>query len=134
LASASASEFPAALQLDLPVERIGALDGLQLNQRRLAALLHRMGHRAAVDPAGQLSLLRQERFLVGRGLAIEHRDRHIAAQDLARVGAHALLDRTAERQDRRDRADAQRQAGDEQAEAAQAAAHLATREPEGQIH
>src|SRR5204863_3795273 len=51
---------------------------------------------------------------------------------LARIGAQALLDGPAEGQDGGDRSDAQRQAGQEQAEAAEAAAHLAPRQSDRQ--
>ena len=115
----------AVLQLERAVERIGLLDRLELDQGRPAVGLQRPRHGAAVDPAHELAALAQEGHLLGRRLAIEQRDRDVAAQDLARIGAQAFLDGAAERQDGGDRGDAQRQAGDEQAEAAQAAAHLA---------
>ena len=72
--------------------------------------------------------------LLRRRLAIEQRDGDVAAQDLAGVGAQAFLDGAAERQDGRDRRHAERKAGDEQAKAAQPAAHLAPREAEGEVH
>ena len=96
-------ERAAALQLDRAVERIGGLDRLELDQGRPSVGLDRPRHGAAVDPAHELALRLQEVDLLGRRLAIEQRDRHVAAQDLARVGAQAFLDGAAERQDGGDR-------------------------------
>ncbi len=128
------AERAAALQLELAVQRVARLDRLELDEGGMTVGLHRARHGAAVDPAHQLALLTQEVGLLGRGLAIEQRDRDVAAQDLARVGAQAFFDGAAEREDGGDGAHAQRQTGDEQAKAAEAAAHFATRQPEGEVH
>src|SRR5439155_11737866 len=96
-------ERAAALQLEFAVERIARLDRLQLDQSGMTLGLERSRHGATVDPAHQLALLAQELGLFGRGLAIEQRDRDIAAHDLACVGAQALLDGAAEREDGSDR-------------------------------
>ena len=120
--------------LELAIERIGRLDGLELHQRGPSVGLGRPRHGAAVEPAHQLALIAHEGDLLWRRLAIEQRDRDVAAQDLAGIGAQPFLDGAAERQDRGDGADAQRQAGDEQAETAEAAAHLAAGEAEGEAH
>ena len=47
-------ERKTVLQLDLSVERVRALYGLELHQCRLRIGLHRAGHGAAVDPAHEL--------------------------------------------------------------------------------
>lgn len=80
-------ERDAIAQLHRAIERVGILDRLELDQRRTLLRLDRPCHGAAIDPAHQRAALAHRRHLLGRGLAIEQRDRNVAAQDLAGIGA-----------------------------------------------
>ena len=114
------------------VQRIGGIDGLQLDQRLVGAVrqprhgAHRggLGHRAETFEEG---LLRSTR------LALHEFEAQIAAEQRLALIGDARRNRARHRVDAADRGDAERDAGEEDQETRQAAAHLAQREADGEL-
>ena len=124
-ASASASAS-GRIEHGLSEQRIGAVDRLHLDQRGLAVGGAR--HGAHGGGARDFAVAVEERPLVRRGLALDQRERQVAAEDDLALARQAVGEARRQRADAGDRHAAERDAGDEHVEAAQAAAHLAQRE------
>ncbi len=118
-------------EADGAVERIGPVHGLQFHQQHALARMRHGAHfaRLADGARGVKRIL-----LGGGGRAVAQRDLQIAAQDRARIGGQAGLDRARQRFHARDGADAQRQRQQDHGQAADAAAQLAPRQTERQSH
>src|SRR5690606_36998749 len=115
----------------LAVQRIGRVHRLDLDQG-LVRTIGKPGHRAHAGTDGEPALRFEEFALGRRRLALDQLEAHIAAeQDLALV-LDAADDGAGDGADPADRADAQRDAGDEDQEAGQSAAHLADGEAAGE--
>ena len=118
-------EGRAALQAHAVDQRIGAVHGLDLDQRAAGAVLG-MGHAPHGDDVGEGRGVRLE--VIGRRLAERLRELHqldIAAEDHPGVAREAGLERLAQGAHGGGGGDAEDQAGEEDAEATHAAAKLA---------
>ncbi len=93
-----------------------------------------MGHGAHLHAFRHDALALQEVAFPGRGAAMGEAEFHVAAQQAATIAFQPGDDRRRQRADAGDHRDAQGQAGNEQAEAAQAAAQLAQGKPQRQHH
>jgi hypothetical protein len=115
---------------DRAVERIGPVDGLDLDQRHaaVAGARHRPHGGGRRHPAGAI-----EKGAFGRTcLALDQGKGEVAAEDRAAFAGQSVLQAAGERADAGDRHHAQRQARHEHVEAAQPGAQLAHRKPQGQ--
>ena len=74
----------------------------------------------------------QEGEFLAAGLALDQRERDVAAEQRAALAREAVAEARRDRADAGDRHDAERDAGDEDAEAAQPAAQFAQREAQRQ--
>ncbi len=128
-------EAAAGGEPDAAVERVEAVDGLDLHEaaRRLAAVGRGHGdQRAEVDDLrdrGGVGV--HPGALLRVGEAVGELDLGVAAEERRRLPGEAVLDGGADRADGGDRGDAERQAGEEDAKAGEAAAQLAKRQAGG---
>ena len=107
------------------VQRIDAVHGFEFDQRLASVAGAR--HRAQQSRDRNLSARIKELAFLRAGLAVDQRKGQIAAQDDAAVASKSIGEASRERADARDRRHAQRDAGDEDTKAVQAAAQLAKR-------
>ena len=118
------------IELGRAEQRIGVVDGLDLDQGRAA-----VGH-ARHRPQGRRArhvavALEEVQFLLVR-LPRDQREGEVAAEDDAALPRQAVGKTGGKRADAGDGHGAERDAGDEHVEAAQARAHLAQREAQGE--
>ena len=128
-ASASASAT-GRIEHGFAEQRIGAVDRLHFDQRGLAVGGAR--HGAHGRGARNFAVTFQECPLVRRGLALDQREREIAAEDDLALARQPVGEAGRQRADAGDRHAAERDAGDEHVEAAQAAAQFAQRKAQRQ--
>ena len=112
--------------------RIVAVDGLQLDEAR--ALFARHRHRPHRGDDRDAAAGVEEGALGGGRLAVDQREGHVAAEDFAALPPEPLGEGARDRGDAGDGGDTERDAGEEDAEAGNAAAQFAQGEPkhEGQ--
>ena len=108
------------------VDRIEPVHRLELDQHPGAAGGGR--HRAHVGAGRDLAAAFEEAPLGGVGLAVDQHEREIAAEDHLAFAVDAVGEASRERADAGNRHHAERDAGDEDAEAVQAAAQFQQRE------
>ena len=120
----------AALEPEVPVKRIGAVDSLQLNEDALGAVEAR-GHRPHAGDVADCAEGAEGSDLLRRRGALRHADLNVSAQDRLATLGQARDDRRGERADTRQGGDAEEQADGEQPQAREAAAQIADGEAEG---
>ena len=125
--SKRAGERHAGVELHCAIERIDGIDRLELDQRAAVAGAR---HRPHGGGDRYLALRAEETQLGGAGFAMDEREGHVAAQDSLALARQSVGQRARERTDARNRHYAERDAGDEDIEAAKAAAQLTDREAE----
>ena len=103
--------------------RIGAIDRLDLDQSQPAVAGAR--HRAQRRRDRELSARAQKGDFVRLGFALDQGERDVAAEQRAALARQSLAEAGGDRADAGDRHHAERDAGDEDVEAAQAAAQFA---------
>ena len=108
-----------------PGERIIGLDRLQLGQGRAA--IRGARHRPHGRDGGDLAARFQERQFLRRRLAVDQRERGIAAEDRSALARQSVAEPLRDGADARDRGHAESEAGDEDAKARQSAAHFPPR-------
>ena len=118
------------IERDRAEQRVSGIDGLQFDQCRLAA--RRARHGAQRGGGRERAVALQEGALVRFGLALDQVEVEIAAEDDLALAREAVGEARRQRADAGDRHHAERDAGDEDIEAAQAPAHLAQREAQGE--
>ncbi len=101
---------------------IGGIDRLQFDQREPAVGGTR--HRAQGGRDRDASARAQEGDLFGLGFALDHRKRDVAAKQRAALAGQSIAEARRHRTDTGDRHHAERDTGDEDVEAAQAAAQF----------
>ena len=117
----------AAADLDRAGQRIGLVDRLQFDQR-LAGAVDRPRHGAQRRDFRHGAVAFEEGALFRRRLALDQIEGDVAAEDRPALAGDAVGHAAGDRADAGDGGDAERDAGEEDAEAAQAAAQLADRE------
>ena len=116
------------LQRQFAEHRVGAIDRLELDQRQPAVGCARHGaqrRRHRQRPAGA-----QKRDLIGLGFALDQGEGDIAAKQRAAFARQSFAEAGCDGAYARDRHHAERDAGDEDVEAAQAPAQFAKRKPQ----
>ena len=109
--------------VDCAEQRIRAVNGLDLDQCGPPVIVRAMVGSAADDR--HLAVRIKKRLLLAARLALHQRESKIASEDRAAGSGEAVGQALGHRPDPGDRHDAKHDAGDENAEAAQAAAQLA---------
>ena len=112
-------------QRQLSEHRIGVVDRLHLDQRQLA--FGRARHAAQGGGHGDGAARAQEGNFLGLRLALEQHEGDVAAEQRAPLAREAVAEARRHRADAGDRHHAERDAGDEDVEAAQAPAQFAQR-------
>ena len=108
------------------VERVERIDRFDLDQRLTAVC--GACHRAQGGADRNLALGGEEASLRSSGFAVDQRERQVAAEDAAALAIEPVGQAGRQRTDAGNRHDAEREAGDEDAKAAHAAAQFAERE------
>jgi hypothetical protein len=115
------------------IERIGFVDGLQLDQR-LVGLVFQPRHGAHVGGNRDIAeRVEKGAFVVGGG-TVDQFDAEIAAEDHLAFLVDAVGNRFGDRIDAADRGGAERDTGEKDVETRQTAAQFAQRETEGKRH
>ena len=122
-------ERHAGIEGHLAVQGIGAIDCLEFDEgpAPIGGARHRPHRGAGRDLAAAF----QKAAFKGIGLAVDQQERKIAAENDAALPLDSIGEAARERADAGDRHDAERDAGDENAKAVQAAAKFAEREAQG---
>ena len=119
-----------AKRLEAGSFQLPAVDAAQADQAAFS--IGRLGHGAGAGGVGRDAQLAERRALRDGEVAVLDRERQVAAQDLARLAGQALAKSLGRRAGGGDGRDPQRQAGQEDTEAAHARAQLAGGQAEGE--
>ena len=114
------------IELGLAEQRIGAVDRLDFDQRGAAVV--RARHGAQRGGGRNVAVAFQEGHFRRRGFALDQAEGQVAAENDAALARQSVGQARGQRADAGDRHGAERDAGDEDVEAAQARAHFAQRE------
>ena len=112
-----------------PEHRIVAVHGLEFDQRQLAVTASRHDAQRGCDR--NLAARAQEVDFLRLGFALDQRERHIAAEQRAALARQPFAEARRHRADAGNRHHAERDAGDEDVEAAQSPAQFAKRVAQG---
>src|SRR6185437_15930795 len=124
--------FLARLQLrarDLAEQRIAVVDGVEIEKDRVAAVVHGAAVGGRTDRLAHLAERLHVAQLVLIGTAVATGDAQVAAEQHVGVLHHGALQGVAHRAHAGDGADAKRQAGQQNAEAAEVAAQVEDGDP-----
>ena len=113
------------MQRQFAEHRVGAIDRLELDQRQPAVAVRAIARSVAATDS--CSAGAQKRHFIRLGFALDQGEGDIAAKQRAAFARQSLAEAGRDRADAGDRHHAERDAGDEDVEAAQAPAQFAQR-------